>query len=86
MAEFARDILLQTKSNLYYGLKCNILHDAFSLNKIGIKGENNNNLFPPQGHLTLNPFTPMSDQDRISPYNINTISSRQVMRIEKNIS
>ena len=23
----------------------------------------------------------MSDQDRISPYNINTISSRQVMRI-----
>ena len=30
--------------------------------------------------------TPMSDQDRISPYNINTISSRQVMRIKKNIS
>ena len=28
----------------------------------------------------LNPLTPMSDQDRISPYNINTISSRQVMR------
>ena len=25
----------------------------------------------------------MSDQDRISPYDINTISSRQVMRIEK---
>ena len=25
----------------------------------------------------------MSDQDRISPYNINTISSRQVMRIGK---
>ena len=34
----------------------------------------------------LNPFTPTSDQDRISPYNINTISSRQVMRIEKNIN
>ena len=32
------------------------------------------------------PLTPMSDQDRISPYNINTISSRQVMRIKKNIS
>ena len=30
--------------------------------------------------------TPMSDQDRISPYNINTISNRQVMRIKKNIS
>ena len=35
---------------------------------------------------TINPFTPTSDQDRISPYNINTISSRQVMRIEKNIN
>ena len=34
----------------------------------------------------LNPFTATSDQDRISPYNINTISSRQVMRIEKNIN
>ena len=86
MVEFARDILLPTKSNLYNGLKCNILHDSFSLNKIAIKEENNNNLFPPQGHLTLNPFTPMSDQDRISPYNINIISSRQVMRIKKNIS
>ena len=34
----------------------------------------------------INPFTPTSDQDRISPYNNDTISSRQVMRIEKNIS
>ena len=34
----------------------------------------------------LNPLIPMSDQDRISPYNINTISSRQVMRIKKNIN
>ena len=31
--------------------------------------------------LTVNPLTLMSDQDRISPYNINTISSRQVMRM-----
>ena len=29
----------------------------------------------PQGTL-FNPATPMSDQDRISPYNINTISTR----------
>ena len=36
--------------------------------------------------ITLKPLTPMGDQDRISPYNINTISSRQVMRIKKNIS
>ena len=27
----------------------------------------------------------MSDQDRISPYNIDTTSNRQVMRIKKNI-
>ncbi|RMX53040.1 hypothetical protein pdam_00020356 [Pocillopora damicornis] len=27
--------------------------------------------------LGVNPFTPTSDQDRISPYNINTISSSQ---------
>ena len=32
---------------------------------------------------TIKLFTPMSDQDRISPYNINTVSSRQVMRIKK---
>ena len=28
----------------------------------------------------------MSNQDRISPYNISTISGRQVIRIEKNMS
>ena len=33
-----------------------------------------------------NPSTPMSDQDRISPYNIFTISCWQVMRIKKNIN
>ena len=26
--------------------------------------------------LSVNPLTPMSDQDRLSPYNINTISTR----------
>ena len=34
----------------------------------------------------FNPLTPISDQDRISPYNINTISTRKVMRIKKNIN
>ena len=34
----------------------------------------------------VNPLTAMSDQDRISRYNINTISGRQVMRIKKNIT
>ena len=36
--------------------------------------------------MGFNPLTPMSDQDRISPYNINTISSRQVTRIKRNIN
>ena len=35
---------------------------------------------------SVNPITPMSDQDRISPYNINTTSSRKVIRIKKNIN
>ena len=30
--------------------------------------------------ITNNPINPSSDQERISPYNINTISSRQVMK------
>ena len=32
----------------------------------------------------INLLTSLSDQDRISPYNINTISSRQVMEINNN--
>ena len=34
----------------------------------------------------LNPVTPKGDQDRISPYNINTKSSTEVMRLKKIIS
>ena len=34
----------------------------------------------------VNPLTPTSDQDRISPDKINTISTRWVMRIRKNIN
>ena len=34
----------------------------------------------------FNPLTPISDQDRLSPYNMNTISTRKVMRIKKNIN
>ena len=43
-------------------------------------------LFLKKAKNDINPLTPISDQDRISPYNINTISSRQVMRIKKNIN
>ena len=34
----------------------------------------------------LNPLTPRSDQHQISLYNINTLSSREVMRITKIIN
>ena len=34
--------------------------------------------------LSINPLTPMSDKERISPYSVNAILSRQVMRIKKN--
>ena len=34
----------------------------------------------------MNGLTVTSDQARISPYDINTISSRQAMRIQKNIN
>ena len=34
----------------------------------------------------VNSLTPMSDQGGISPYNINTISTRQVMKIKKTIN
>ena len=36
--------------------------------------------------LLVNPLNPTSDQDRISPNNINTILNWRVMRIKKNIS
>ena len=46
--------------------------------KITCNGTKRNTLF--------NPSSPMSHQDRISPYNVNTISIRQVMRMKKNIN
>ena len=36
--------------------------------------------------IGFSPLTPRSDQDRISPYNTNTISTRQVMRVKKTIN
>ena len=41
---------------------------------------------PLEKPLTPNPPTPMSDQDRISPYNINTKSMISVMMIKKNVN
>ena len=48
---------------------------AFSLTSTGTSG-----YFKLYYHFITN------DQDRISPYNINTLSSRQVMRIKKNMN
>ena len=40
----------------------------------------------PMSHKdSLNPLTPVSDQSRISPYYIDTVSCRQMMRIKKSI-
>ena len=41
------------------------------------------NIVTTYSSVSFNPLTPTSDQDRISPYDINTISGRQVMRIKK---
>ena len=40
---------------------------------------------PLRALTSFNTLTPMSDQERISPYNINTMSTIYVMRIKKNI-
>ena len=37
-------------------------------------------------YTNFNLLTPMSDQDWISPFSINTISSQQVLRIKKNLN
>ena len=43
------------------------------------------NCFEADFFAIIYPVTAMSDQDRNSPHNINTISSRRVMRIKENI-
>ena len=57
--------------NLYSFTKCTVLKMMISRPVLG---------------WALNLLTPMSDQDRISPFNINKISTRYVMRIKKNIN
>ena len=42
------------------------------------------NNIPEKSHVI--PLLVTGDRDRNSPYNINTVSSRQVMKIKKNIS
>ena len=40
-------------------------------------------ILPQSVNRVINPLTPINDQDRISPYIISTISSRQVMKVKK---
>ena len=51
-------------------------------------GKGGCNKKPQTGEPTqrLNPLTPMSNQERTYPYNVNAISSRQVMEIRKNVT
>ena len=57
-------------------LKCNICRTAQQLKVPSIA-------YIVNRIVLFNPLTPVNDQDRISLYHINTISSRQVMRIKK---
>ena len=57
----------------------NLYHTLYhSLSQVtdGIHRWDCENLLKSLENFSLNPFTPMSDQDRISPYNYNTISTR----------
>ena len=47
---------------------------------------NNNSQINNRLSYSFNPLSPMSDQDRFSPYNINTTSTRLMMRIKKTIN
>ena len=72
-------VLLPTKKKI---LSCKYDLKKEGKKKIFLVGQHCENLKP----WTFNPLTPTSDQDRISPHNINSISSRQVMRITKNMN
>ena len=56
------------------------MHRGNNKKKISNKGSLFNSI---PTSFELNPLTTKSDQDRVSPYNINIVSSRQVMRVKK---
>ena len=61
---------------------------GLALNKVGGRG-GKGGLVGEQAFLMQKfalDLTPMSDQDRVSPYNINTLSTRQVLRKKKKIN
>ena len=53
------------------------------IKKVSEKKTHQNHIISIHYLITVNPLTPMSDQDRISPKKTNMISSRQEMRIKK---
>ena len=62
---------------------------AETVNALNLSYENNICLLTEVNRSQSNtnhPFTAMSDQERISPNNINTKSSKLVMRIKKNVN
>ena len=65
------DRLCIVDKNVLFFLFFSFLFFFFFFQKSIVCGEL---IFHNLGHKVLNPFTPTSDQDRISPYNINTIS------------
>ena len=56
-------------------VSCKMLYWIVECIQLGLK----------RAKCTFNPLTPRSDQDRISPYNIITVLTRQVMKIKKYI-
>ena len=66
-------IIWQTVRRITNEIMVKKMYQSEDLESIVVCTENNSygNNF-----LSVNPLTPMSDQDRLSPYNINTISTR----------
>ena len=95
------DLTLHLERECTYRLeKCTFCQRqiVFSRMRVGYADHQNNTILllrpkchsiaSPYERLTgpFNPLTPMSDQDRISPYFIYIISCRKMTRIKKNIN
>ena len=68
------------RTPLLYAIQCNSITGYHGLCLY------HNSIYMYHSDKKKTPLTPTSDQDRISPYDIDTMSSRQVTRIKKNIN
>ena len=70
------------------GLKCNLGLVLIGLRTTGLCSPFETPYVATRSYFSesISPLTCMSDQQRISPYSINTMSSRQVIRNKKNIT